>query len=415
MSCLQFIRSRPLGKNWSLIRVVAGWTIESSAREFMGKSSSTTLAASVNFVDLAGSERASQALSAESRLKEGCHINRSLLTLGTVIRKLRLSPSFLAYGVYLLYSASNIVSKPTSGLFNSTVRRQGHINYRDSKLTRILQPSLGGNSRTSIICTLSPARSHVEQTRNTLLFACCAKQVTTKAQVNVVMSDKVLVKQLQKEVARLESELRTPCPPSTNCDCAAMLRKKNLQIQKMEREIRELIEQRHLAQSQIEDLMCMVGNGQKSRKNTRCCKEIQSVELEESSRDDLEYADLSVSNNGVLALTLYGEENVISQEIPTPVNEDREEKQNQLTYGVLEQRLDDSQLSNDSPMTMSETVPNCRNFKLLRSWSCREYYTSSSPEKAGVMERTPASSFEKCFPGRLCLSSCDLYYPKKAA
>ncbi|KAG5006926.1 hypothetical protein JHK82_024858 [Glycine max] len=373
MSCLQFIRSRPLGKNWSLIRVVAGWvvnntslkqTIESSAREFMGKSSSTTLAASVNFVDLAGSERASQALSAESRLKEGCHINRSLLTLGTVIRKLRLSPSFLAYGVYLLYSASNIVSKPTSGLFNST-------------------PSLGGNSRTSIICTLSPARSHVEQTRNTLLFACCAKQVTTKAQVNVVMSDKVLVKQLQKEVARLESELRTPCPPSTNCDCAAMLRKKNLQIQKMEREIRELIEQRHLAQSQIEDLMCMVGNGQKSRKNTRCCKEIQSVELEESSRDDLEYADPSVSNNGVLALTLYGEENVISQEIPTPVNEDREEKQNQLTYGVLEQRLDDSQLSNDSPMTMSETVPNCRNLKLLRSWSCREYYTSSSPEKAG--------------------------------
>uniref|UniRef100_A0A0R0I7D7 Kinesin-like protein n=2 Tax=Glycine subgen. Soja TaxID=1462606 RepID=A0A0R0I7D7_SOYBN len=410
----------------------------------MGKSSSTTLAASVNFVDLAGSERASQALSAESRLKEGCHINRSLLTLGTVIRKLRLSPSFLAYGVYLLYSASNIVSKPTSGLFNST-------------------PSLGGNSRTSIICTLSPARSHVEQTRNTLLFACCAKQVTTKAQVNVVMSDKVLVKQLQKEVARLESELRTPCPPSTNCDCAAMLRKKNLQIQKMEREIRELIEQRHLAQSQIEDLMCMVGNGQKSRKedddsisessstypfdlrirefnnphynnensesspdskfflffplpvNTRCCKEIQSVELEESSRDDLEYADPSVSNNGVLALTLYGEENVISQEIPTPVNEDREEKQNQLTYGVLEQRLDDSQLSNDSPMTMSETVPNCRNLKLLRSWSCREYYTSSSPEKAGVMERTPASSFEKCFPGRLCLSSCDLYYPKKAA
>lgn len=47
-----------------------------------------------NFVDLAGSERASQALSAGARLKEGCHINRSLLTLGTVIRKLRLHPSF---------------------------------------------------------------------------------------------------------------------------------------------------------------------------------------------------------------------------------------------------------------------------------------------------------------------------------
>ncbi|KAH1252067.1 Kinesin-like protein KIN-7C [Glycine max] len=324
--------------------------------------------------------------------------------------------------------------------------RQGHINYRDSKLTRILQPSLGGNSRTAIICTLSPARSHVEQTRNTLLFACCAKQVTTKAQVNVVMSDKVLVKQLQKEVARLETELRTPCPPSTNCDCAAMLRKKNLQIQKvMEREIRELIEQRDLAQSQVEDLLRMVGNDQKSRKermNTwedddstsesssiypsdlrirefnnphynnensesspdkhpdECCKEILSVELEESSRDDLEYANPSVSDNGVLALTLYGEENVISQEIPTPVNEDREDRQNQLTYGVLEQRIDDSQLSNDSPLTMSETVSNCRNLKLIRSWSCREYYMTGSPEKTGEMQRTPASSFKKCFPGR---------------
>lgn len=59
--------------------------------------------AAQHFVDLAGSERASQAMSAGTRLKEGCHINRSLLTLGTVIRKLRLSfdpcPRFYFYGV----------------------------------------------------------------------------------------------------------------------------------------------------------------------------------------------------------------------------------------------------------------------------------------------------------------------------
>ncbi|PQM39520.1 hypothetical protein Pyn_35013 [Prunus yedoensis var. nudiflora] len=189
--------------------------IESSAREFLGKGNSTTLAASVNFVDLAGSERAAQALSAGTRLKEGSHINRSLLTLGTVIRKL-------------------------------SKGRHGHINYRDSKLTRILQPCLGGNARTAIICTLSPARSHVEQTRNTLLFACCAKEVTTKAQVNVVMSDKALVKHLQKELARLESELRTPGPPSSTCDYTTLLRKKDVQIEKMEKEIRELKKQRVL-------------------------------------------------------------------------------------------------------------------------------------------------------------------------
>ncbi|KAF5443852.1 hypothetical protein F2P56_036377 [Juglans regia] len=209
-------------------------TIESSAREFLGKGNSTTLAASVNFIDLAGSERASQALSAGARLKEGCHINRSLLTLGTVIRKL-------------------------------SKGKHGHINYRDSKLTRILQPCLGGNARTAIICTLSPARSHVEQTRNTLLFACCAKEVTTKAQVNVVMSDKALVKHLQKELARLESELKSPTPASSTSDYAALLRKKDLRIEKMEKEIRELTKQRDLAESRIQDLLRMIGNEQNSR------------------------------------------------------------------------------------------------------------------------------------------------------
>lgn len=120
-------------------------TIESSACEVVGKGKSAILAASVNFIDLAGCERASQALSVGQRLKEDCHINRSLLTLSTVIRKL-------------------------------SKRRHGHVNYRDSKLTRILQPCLGGNARTAIICTLSPAQSHVEQSRNTLLFARCAKK-----------------------------------------------------------------------------------------------------------------------------------------------------------------------------------------------------------------------------------------------
>jgi hypothetical protein len=68
----------------------------------------------------------------------------------------------------------------------SVGKRSGHIPYRDSKLTRILQHSLGGNARTAIICTLSPALSHVEQSRNTLYFATRAKEVTNNAQVNMV-------------------------------------------------------------------------------------------------------------------------------------------------------------------------------------------------------------------------------------
>lgn len=212
-------------------------TVESSAREFLDKENSTTLMGSVNFIDLAGSERASQAMSAGARLKEGCHINRSLLTLGTVIRKL-------------------------------SKGRQGHINFRDSKLTRILQPCLGGNARTAIICTLSPARSHVELTRNTLLFACCAKEVTTKARINVVMSDKALLKQLQRELARLETELRTPTTPASKCDCAMTVRKKNLEIQKMEKEMVELRGERDLAQSRLEDIMRMVEHDEASKSGT---------------------------------------------------------------------------------------------------------------------------------------------------
>lgn len=110
--------------------------------------------------------------------------------------------------------------------------RNGHIPYRDSKLTRILQSSLGGNARTAIICTMSPAHTHIEQSRNTLLFATCAKEVVTNAQVNVVMSDKALVKHLQRELARLENELKFPGSASCTTHTEA-LREKDAQIKKV--------------------------------------------------------------------------------------------------------------------------------------------------------------------------------------
>ena len=111
--------------------------------------------------------------------------------------------------------------------------RNEHIPFRDSKLTRILQSSLGGNARTAIICTMSPARSYVEQSRNTLLFASCAKEVTTSAQVNVVMSDKAVIKYLQRELARLESELKSPGSTFITSNCAALLREKDHQLVKV--------------------------------------------------------------------------------------------------------------------------------------------------------------------------------------
>lgn len=93
---------------------------------------------SLNLVDLAGSERADQAKTEGDRLKEGGHINKSLLALGNVIR---------------------LLSDPKTAV--------EYINYRDSKLTRILSASLGGNALTSIICTVTPAS--LDETYSTLV------------------------------------------------------------------------------------------------------------------------------------------------------------------------------------------------------------------------------------------------------
>lgn len=425
-------------------------TIESSAREFLGKGNSTTLSASVNFIDLAGSERASQALSAGARLKEGCHINRSLLTLGTVIRKL-------------------------------SKGRHGHINYRDSKLTRILQPCLGGNARTAIICTLSPARSHVEQTRNTLLFACCAKEVTTKAQVNVVMSDKALVKHLQKELARLESELRSPAPPISTSDYSALLRKKDLQIEKMEKEIRELTKQRDLAESRIEDLLRMVGNEKNSRQASISDHPTSQAgdmwdddcSVSESESQSPSVADPNYSNGGVRKFNnphYFDVDSVSNSEDPycqlgdntednslsdatsslsigkkfvrsnlsqnqggtseypddyckevqcIETEESRNSKspefravrpgENEQTLALRSSRDGDvtGQGMMLTPMNRNGEVieagmMSSGSLKLTRSWSCRANLMagSSSPEKTERIERTPPNGFEKDFPGR---------------
>ncbi|XP_018440824.1 kinesin-like protein KIN-7A [Raphanus sativus] len=217
-------------------------TIQSTHRE--NSDCVRSYMASLNFVDLAGSERASQSQADGTRLREGCHINLSLMTLTTVIRKL------------------------------SVGKRSGHIPYRDSKLTRILQHSLGGNARTAIICTLSPASTHAEQSRNTLYFANRAKEVTNNAQVNMVVSDKQLVKHLQKEVARLESERHTPDPS----------REKDFKIQKMEIEMEELRRQRDDAHIQLEELRQKLQKDQQQDKVSTSSAENKTLNRNERAR-----------------------------------------------------------------------------------------------------------------------------------
>ncbi|XP_021308138.1 kinesin-like protein KIN-7I isoform X2 [Sorghum bicolor] len=134
----------------------------------------------LNLVDLAGSERAAKTGAEGVRLKEGSHINKSLMTLGTVIKKL---------------------SEGIEG-------QGGHVPYRDSKLTRILQPALGGNSNTAIICNITLAQVHADETKSSLQFASRALRVTNYACVNEILTDAALLKRQRKEIEELRAKLR---------------------------------------------------------------------------------------------------------------------------------------------------------------------------------------------------------------
>ncbi|KRZ43124.1 Chromosome-associated kinesin KIF4A, partial [Trichinella pseudospiralis] len=142
------------------------------------ESSSVCYKAKLNLVDLAGSERLKKTQAQGDRMKEGIKINEGLLVLGNVISALT-------------------VNDGSSKM---------HIPYRDSKLTRILQDSLGGNSVTVMIACISPAASNHDETLNTLRYAERARNIKNKPVVNLdPMANELL--RLQKENEELRHAL----------------------------------------------------------------------------------------------------------------------------------------------------------------------------------------------------------------
>lgn len=134
-------------------------------------------ASSLNLVDLAGSERLKSTGAEGTRQKEGAHINKSLLVLGTIINRLSSS--------------------------GGDTSRIGHLPYRDSKLTRLLQPALGGNAKTAVLCAITPSGLHVEETISTLKFAARAKKVTNNAVRNEIVDYRSKYKEAATEVVVL--------------------------------------------------------------------------------------------------------------------------------------------------------------------------------------------------------------------
>ncbi|KAI0422717.1 P-loop containing nucleoside triphosphate hydrolase protein [Xylaria grammica] len=132
-------------------------------------------AGKLNLVDLAGSENIQRSGAENKRAAEAGLINKSLLTLGRVI--------------------------------NALVDRNPHIPYRESKLTRLLQDSLGGRTKTCIIATISPAKSNLEETISTLDYAFRAKNIRNKPQVNQMIRKGALLRDFTYEIEKLKSEL----------------------------------------------------------------------------------------------------------------------------------------------------------------------------------------------------------------
>lgn len=132
----------------------------------------------LNLVDLAGSERQAKTGATGDRLKEATKINLSLSALG------------------------NVISALVDG-------KSKHIPYRDSKLTRLLQDSLGGNTKTLMIACLSPADNNYDESLSTLRYANRAKNIKNKPKVNEDPKD-ALLREYQEEIRRLKSMISDP-------------------------------------------------------------------------------------------------------------------------------------------------------------------------------------------------------------
>ncbi|XP_068563242.1 kinesin-like protein KIF14 [Cebidichthys violaceus] len=153
-------------------------TMTQTQTEFVeGEEHDHSIISRINLVDLAGSERCNSAQTSGDRLREGASINKSLLTLGKVISAL---------------SEQALTSKKV------------FTPYRESVLTWLLKESLGGNSKTAMIATLSPAGSNVEESLSTLRYAQQARTIINVAKVNEDTSAK-LIRELKAEVEKLRS------------------------------------------------------------------------------------------------------------------------------------------------------------------------------------------------------------------
>ncbi|GAA94879.1 uncharacterized protein L969DRAFT_94171 [Mixia osmundae IAM 14324] len=162
--------------------------------------SNAVVISQLSLIDLAGSEKAT---SQSERRMEGAFINKSLLTLEKVISAL------------------------------TETKARSHIPYRDSKLTSILQPSLSGEARVAVICTINPSLTAIEESKSTLKFAARVKRVEIRAERNEVYDEKALITKYQIQIAHLEAQLEESKSQETSAQSIKELQKQMADLQSL--------------------------------------------------------------------------------------------------------------------------------------------------------------------------------------
>ncbi|KAL6074627.1 Kinesin-like protein unc-104 [Balamuthia mandrillaris] len=186
----------------------------------------STKIGSLNLADLAGSEKVSKSGASGETLEEAKKINQSLSALGNCISALSKLPKG--------------ANPPSQAAATSK-----HIPYRDSKLTFILRESLGGNSKTTLVCACSPHSSNLEETVSTLRFGQRAKKIKNTVQVNEELS--AIIAKLKEEVAMLRSGMEPTSDPAAETVDMLELEKlrnsSNLRIEELKEEMKAMKEE----------------------------------------------------------------------------------------------------------------------------------------------------------------------------
>lgn len=287
----------------------------------MSECDGAVIVSQLNLVDLAGSERAAQTGAQGIRLKESAFINTSLMTLGVVIRKLS--------------------------------ENDGHVPYRDSKLTRILQNSLGGNARTSIICTVSPVV--FEETDQTLKFAGRAKNVKNKPKINEVLDGDTMLRRQMNEIRNLKKKIQELEGGAMH---AEMIMEKDMMLAEQKTYRQKIDEQQSRISKLLKEIVCS-GPGRRkaivgsktSRRQTWCPGGL--TQLRSLSETELNQKAKSLNPNRTISKISENPDNSVVGEqlrdISIDTDLDSTQAFEKLEYGLLQKEFDEYRANTCTP------------------------------------------------------------------